>query len=41
MPIFALTVYAKNEGADLTQADRNGFRRLTTLLVERYAGRTE
>jgi hypothetical protein len=40
MPIFALTAYAKNERADLSQADRNDFRRLTALLVERYARRT-
>jgi hypothetical protein len=40
MPLFALTAYAKNERADLSQADRNDFRRLTTLLVERYARRT-
>jgi hypothetical protein len=39
MPIFALTVYAKNERADLSQADRNDFRRLTAVLVERYARR--
>jgi hypothetical protein len=39
MPLFALTAYAKNERADLSQADRNDFRRLTTLLVERYARR--
>ncbi len=39
MPIFALTAYAKNERADLKQADRNDFRRLTGLLVERYARR--
>jgi hypothetical protein len=39
MPIFALTAYAKNERADLSQADRNDFRRLTALLVERYARR--
>jgi hypothetical protein len=37
MPIFALTAYAKNEQADITQTDRNEFRRLTTLLVEHYA----
>lgn len=37
MPIFALTAYAKNERADITQADRNEFRRLTALLVEHYA----
>jgi hypothetical protein len=41
MPLFALTAYAKNERADLSQADRNDFRRLTTLLVERYARRTK
>ena len=35
MPIFVLTAYAKNERADLSQADRNDFRRLTALLVER------
>ncbi len=39
MPIFALTAYAKNERADISQADRNDFRRLTTLLVEHYARR--
>ncbi len=39
MPLFALTVYAKNERANLTQADRNDFRRLTGLLVEHYARR--
>jgi hypothetical protein len=41
MPLFALTAYAKNERADLSQADRNDFRRLTALLVERYARRTK
>jgi len=39
MPLFALTAYAKNEQADLRQADRNDFRRLTALLVEAYARR--
>ncbi len=39
MPLFALTVYAKNERADISQADRNDFRRLTALLVERYTRR--
>jgi hypothetical protein len=34
MPLFALTAYAKNERADLSQQDRNDFRQLTTLLVE-------
>jgi hypothetical protein len=41
MPLFALTAYAKNERANLDQADRNEFRRLTGLLVERYARRKE
>lgn len=41
MPLFALTAYAKNERADLSQADRNDFRRLTTLLVEAYAKRSK
>ncbi len=39
MPIFALTAYAKNERADITQADRNEYRRLTALLAEQYARR--
>jgi hypothetical protein len=39
MPIFALTAYAKNQRADLSQGDRNDFRRLTALLVEAYARR--
>jgi hypothetical protein len=37
MPIFALTAYAKNERADISQSDRNDFRRLTALLAARYA----
>ena len=40
IPLFALTAYAKNERADLTQKDRNEFRRLTRLLAETY-GRTK
>ena len=34
MPLFALTAFAKNERADLSQQDRNDFRQLTKLLVE-------
>ena len=34
MPLFALTAFAKNERADLSQQDRNDFKRLTGLLVE-------
>jgi hypothetical protein len=40
IPLFALTAYAKNERADLSQKDRNDFRRLTKLLAETY-GRTK
>lgn len=40
MPVFALTACAKNERADIAQADRNDFRRPTALLVEHYARRT-
>jgi hypothetical protein len=39
MPLFALTAYAKNERADLSQQDRNDFRRLTTLLVGKFKRR--
>jgi hypothetical protein len=36
LPLFALTVFAKNERADLSQQDRNDFRQLTVLLVEAF-----
>lgn len=39
MPLFALTAYAKNERADLSQQDRNDFRKLTTMLVETFRRR--
>ena len=39
MPLFALTAYAKNERADLSQRDRNDFRQLTALLVGRFKRR--
>ncbi len=39
MPLFALTAYAKNERAALSQQDRNGFRQLTALLVETFKRR--
>ena len=39
MPLFALTAYARNERADLSQRDRNGFRRFTALLVETFKRR--
>jgi hypothetical protein len=39
MPLFALTVFAKNERADLSQQDRNDFRQLTALLVKAFKRR--
>jgi mRNA-degrading endonuclease RelE of RelBE toxin-antitoxin system len=36
-PLFLLTVYAKNQKATLTKAERNEFRRLVHLLVRTYA----
>jgi hypothetical protein len=39
MPLFALTAYAKNERADLSQQDRKDFRQLTALLVETFRRR--
>ena len=39
LPLFALSAYAKNEREDLSQADRNDFRRLTKSLVESYERR--
>ncbi|MBI1779660.1 MAG: type II toxin-antitoxin system RelE/ParE family toxin [Proteobacteria bacterium] len=36
IPLFALTAYAKNEQADLSQKDRNDFRQLTKLLAASY-----
>ena len=36
VPIFVLTAYAKNERADLSQQDRNDFRKLTTLLAKTF-----
>jgi hypothetical protein len=39
MALFALTAFAKNERADLSQQDRNDFRQLTALLVETFKRR--
>lgn len=36
LPVFALTMFAKNERADLSQAERNEFRELTKILVKSY-----
>jgi hypothetical protein len=37
LPLFLLTVYAKNQKANLTRAERNEFRGLVPLLVKAYA----
>ena len=37
VPIFLLTAFAKNERVDLTQAEKNGMKRLTAALIETYA----
>jgi hypothetical protein len=39
LPLFLLTAFAKNERADISQADRNSFRELTKLLVDTYGRR--
>jgi hypothetical protein len=36
MPIFLLTVFAKNEKADLSKAEKNELRKLIPLLVQSY-----
>ena len=36
MPVFLLAAYAKNETANLTQAERNTMKRLVPLLVAGY-----
>jgi hypothetical protein len=39
MPLFALTIFAKNTRADLSQRDRNDFRQLTARLVAAFKRR--
>ena len=41
MPLFALTAYAKNERSDVSQQDRNDFKRFTSHLVELFKGRKQ
>jgi hypothetical protein len=36
-PLFRLTVYAKNQEANLTRAERNEFKKLVPILVKAYA----
>lgn len=37
LPIFLLTVYAKNQKSNLTKAERHEFKKLLPVLVECYA----
>ena len=39
MPLFLITVFAKGENADLSQAERNELRKLTKLIVAEYSAR--
>ena len=41
MPLFALTAFAKNQRANISQADRNGFGGLTKRLTEAYLKRSK
>jgi hypothetical protein len=36
VPVFLLRVYAKNEKANLTKAERNDLRKLSKILVDTY-----
>lgn len=36
MPLFILTAFAKNQRSDVSQQERNGFKTLTSLLVDRF-----
>jgi hypothetical protein len=36
-PLFLLTIYAKNQKANLTKAERQEFKKLIPLLVKTYA----
>lgn len=38
MPLYLLTVFAKNERADLSQAERNGLAALIEILVDSALG---
>ena len=36
LPVFLLAAYAKNEKANLSMAERNAMKRLTSILVASY-----
>jgi len=39
MPLFLLTVFAKNKKANLSQAERNALKKLTASLVREFGGK--
>lgn len=39
LPLFLLTVYAKNQRANLTKSERNEYRKLIPILIKTYAKR--
>lgn len=39
LPVFMLAIFAKNEKANLSAAERNGLERLVTSLIEDYRRR--
>jgi hypothetical protein len=40
IPLFALDIYAKNEKANLSEADKRSLKRLLPILVSRYMKRS-
>ncbi len=36
VPVFVLSAYAKNQRTNISDADRNYFKRITKLLAETY-----
>jgi hypothetical protein len=41
IPLFALNIFAKNDRANITQAERNALKELTAILIEQYPKRGE
>lgn len=38
IPLFALNIFAKNEKANVSKAERNELKKMSTLLVDAYKG---
>lgn len=41
MPLYLLTIFAKNRKSSLTSAEKGGLKRLTTALVRAHLGDTD